>query len=371
MKTIERELDIKPASLRMLEPYLGGKSYGVFDIETTGLSPAYSSIILSGFVIVRDGRAVLKQFFASHPSQEPDVIKASLAEIADLDYLVTFNGRMFDIPFLIKRAAKFELLEASQPEDLFSLLSDPAGIAAKKPDIRTKYDLDLFVIMKYYSDLPGMIGSMSQKNLERFMGISDLRDDEISGEESVRLYQNYVNFPTREAEESILLHNSDDVCQLTRLLPVLTRSDIHRAMSKGGFPVRGGIVKSVQPGRDSLLIKGKADRPMEYFSFPSQDRPYDFYMSGTDGSFTITLPLESEAGALYVDLVALLGYGHSVSESENVSEVSIPCEIAELPGFVNGYLLIKDPMDPGRTDWLGLNLFAKHLAERILSETVR
>ncbi|MBR2559308.1 MAG: ribonuclease H-like domain-containing protein, partial [Firmicutes bacterium] len=153
MKTIERELDIDPVSLRIMEPYFKGMSYGVFDIETTGLSPVYSIIMLAGFVTVRGGKAVLKQFFARNPSEEPEVIKAALAEIASLDFLVTFNGKMFDLPFLSKRAAKYGLLEASAPKDLFGLLSSEGSPAEKPLNLKAKYDLDLFVLMKYYSDL--------------------------------------------------------------------------------------------------------------------------------------------------------------------------------------------------------------------------
>ena len=108
MKTIERLLDIRPCALRMTDPYFKGMSYGVFDIETTGLSPAYGQVILTGFVTVKDGETRLKQYFAQSPSQEEEVIRATLAEIADLGYLVTFNGRMFDIPFLIKRVPKYK-----------------------------------------------------------------------------------------------------------------------------------------------------------------------------------------------------------------------------------------------------------------------
>ncbi|MBR3212172.1 MAG: ribonuclease H-like domain-containing protein [Firmicutes bacterium] len=368
MKTIERELDIDPVSLRIMEPYFKEMSYGVFDIETTGLSPVYSIIMLAGFVTVRGGKAVLKQFFARTPSEEPEVIKAALAEIASLDFLVTFNGKMFDLPFLSKRAAKYGLLEASAPKDLFGLLSSEGSPAEKPLNLKAKYDLDLFVLMKYYSDLGSMIGSLSQKNLEAYMGIDVLRRDEISGEESVRLYNNYVSFPTREAEEQILLHNSDDVCQLTRLLGILTRCDLHRALSRNGFPVSCGIVKSISINRKALVIKGVSDDPSEYFSFPSEERPYNFYMSGDDGSFEITVPCESEAGALYVDAIPLLSRVSGVGSVRDTSEIFMPREIAELPGFTNGYLVIKNPAGSDHTDWLGINLFARHLTERIFSE---
>ena len=369
MKTIERELDIQPVNLRMMEPYFKGMSYGVFDIETTGLSPAYSRIMLSGFVIVRDGRATLKQFFATHPSQEEEVIRATLAEIADLSYLVTFNGKMFDLPFLIKRAAKYGLPEPFEPPTLLFAPETGSDGGEGSLNLKAKYDLDIFVIMKYYSDLGKILESMSQKSLERYMGIAGTRSDEISGLDSVKLYNDYVSFPTPEAEEVILLHNSDDVCQLTRLIGILTRSDFHRALSKNGFPVNGGMVKSVSQDRNGLTIKGFAARPMEYFSFPSAERPYNFYMSGTDGAFEINVPCETEGGSVYLDLLPLLSAGASHSAESKDSSISIPREIAELPGFTNGYLIISGPDGSGKrkTDWLALNIFARHLTNMILA----
>ena len=35
----------------------------------------------------------------------------------------------------------------------------------------------------------------------------------------------------REVLEKILLHNSDDVMQLTKLVPIVRKADVHRAMS--------------------------------------------------------------------------------------------------------------------------------------------
>ena len=91
-------------------------------------------------------------------------------------------------------------------------------------------------------------------------------------------------------------------------------------------------------------------------------------MSGDDGSFEITVPCESEAGALYVDAIPLLSRVSGAGSVRDTSEIFMPREIAKLPGFTNGYLVIKNPVGSDHTDWLGINLFARHLTERIFSE---
>ena len=79
MKIIEKKLNIDPAELKLLDKYLSTNSYAVFDIETTGLSPSFSSIVLAGFVLVKDGTASLIQYFAETPMQEKEVLGHKLA----------------------------------------------------------------------------------------------------------------------------------------------------------------------------------------------------------------------------------------------------------------------------------------------------
>ena len=56
------------------------------------------------------------------------------------------------------------------------------------------------------------------------MGLWQSRDDEISGAESVELYNTYEKIQDPALGEKILLHNSDDILQLSRLLPSSARA---------------------------------------------------------------------------------------------------------------------------------------------------
>lgn len=72
------------------------------DIETCGLTAA--PVFLVGLCHAGDRNLVLRQLFARDYGEERALV-AAVAEIArGFDFLVTFNGRTFDIPFLRDRA---------------------------------------------------------------------------------------------------------------------------------------------------------------------------------------------------------------------------------------------------------------------------
>ena len=87
------------------------------------------------------------------------------------------------------------------------------------------------------------------------MGLWQSRDDEISGAESVELYNVYEKNHDPALGEKILLHNSDDILQLSRLLPVIGKSDFHKAMAALGFPAGPLTVRKISIGKDRLTIQ--------------------------------------------------------------------------------------------------------------------
>ena len=63
------------------------------------------------------------------------------------------------------------------------------------------------------------------------------RADEISGAESVDLYYRFLETGDRAVRDIILLHNKDDIMQLSRLIKILGKLDLHEIMFHTGFPV--------------------------------------------------------------------------------------------------------------------------------------
>ena len=72
----------------------------LLDIETTSLTADMGMLVCA--VVRREGKD--KKFFVESPRRERKVLIRLLDELRKCDGLVTFNGRSFDVPFLLSRA---------------------------------------------------------------------------------------------------------------------------------------------------------------------------------------------------------------------------------------------------------------------------
>lgn len=320
MKTIENTVKIKQYNSKIFNMYFGNKSFAVFDIETTGLMPAYCRVIISGMMFYpgHGDEARVVQLFADRADDEKEIIEKTIEMLEGVDFVITYNGRHFDIPFMQKRAQKHELCF---PDNL--------------------YDLDLYLVVNGHSNLREVLSSLSQKNVERYMGLADTRDDEISGGESVKLYERYMETRSFELERKILLHNHDDLIQLYRLLPIIASSDFHGAMFKLGFLAgKLNISRITLKGRELHIMAKQINNPVDYISFPTVEKPYSLILDSSTGDAEIIVPCEVEAGAIYLDASLILG--------KNI------CSIENYPAVTNGYLIVNDN---GRFNHMEINAF--------------
>lgn len=267
---------------KILNKYLEGMRLGVFDIETLGLYPKYNPMVLAGIMgVSAGGECSLRQLFAesASPEEERLLLEALKDELSQFDCILTYNGRYFDIPYVRERAARL-------------------GFS----DYRLRpFNIDLLLFLRHYSGLRDAIGSLKQKNVERYMGLAPSRDDEISGGDSVTLYKEFEKCPDEEKKaalrEKILLHNHDDLLQLYKILPVILQTDIHTAMNKLGFPVKGEQgwdnlhVKSIKVASGGLSVSGTyCGEGLSFRSFATHETPYNCVFD-TDRSFTVELPM--------------------------------------------------------------------------------
>lgn len=333
MQIIERTHKLEYFESRILEKYLGGMRMAVLDIETLGLYPKHEPVILVGLMSVAgDGTAISRQFFAESASTEEEtaLLEAVSDELASYDHLLTYNGRRFDIPYLKVRAEKLGVNGLARQLEMFNL--------------------DLFMFVKHYSALPHFLPNLRQKSIEEYLGLKSSRDDEISGGESVILYQeleklnaleianelskltgsNAENPLAREVQisdidakkaaisEKILLHNHDDLVQLYKILPVIMETAIHIGFNKQGFPLAGVCgwpnlnVKKIKLSASSFTVSGvyvprsykgsqsagpaandkalnDADDSISFTSFSTPERPYNVHFA-PDGSFMLEIP---------------------------------------------------------------------------------
>lgn len=293
MKHIIESWDEKIYESTLFDFYFGGMKVGVLDIETTGLNPGRNKFILGCLYDVTKGE--LHQVLAENRAEEPLVLAEYNKLIEDVDVVITYNGRHFDMPFIdrrwrgcVKDVAYLQREEKTFGCDAGDILLGPAV-----------YDLDLYQVLDKYSPLRKLLPNLKQKTVEDYMGFWMNREDEISGAESVELYNHYEATGDSRAEAKILLHNNDDVRQLTKLSKAITKSDFHKAMFHMGFPVKHGEhlleVRNIKQTRKGLKVNGiQLRNPIEYMGFEFNGEPIETRFHRDEFEFTVPMILQDE-----------------------------------------------------------------------------
>jgi uncharacterized protein YprB with RNaseH-like and TPR domain len=356
--------------------YYDGLTSCVFDIETTGLGGRNTPrVILTAMLIPTEDGIEVTQFLAESPYEEDQVLRETMNFLEEhaIDFLITYNGASFDIPFMNRR------LEA---------LHFPHTIHM--------HNLDLYSWLKRSSLLPSKLSSLSQKSVEKFLQIGNDRMDIISGKESVKLYYEYVTSHNAMLEKIILTHNREDVVQLYRILrrlfsnefeAMLRTENIHEAQAAYSFPLLGSASLDIRPriSKKKLLISGKQhytvqesrsweqqredsdnnlDRrvfydewvppfPMNASIFPDRNTPYEATFQAVTSDYRISLPLQLYGNSLYVDLTEL-PFKPSDIEKETWTDSK---------AYVNDYLIL---VEDGKNNYLALNSFSSFLTKNIL-----
>lgn len=193
--------DTQKTYIQQLIPYFNENSINLehalfFDIETTGLSADYCSIYIIGAIHIGDDGCDRTLYFADSPEDEQQLLLDFFEQTKKYKHLIHFNGEGFDIPFLTKRSAKY---------DIDCPLSD----------------MDSFDIFKKIRPFKSILQleNVKQKSLELFLGIE--REDIYNGGELIQVYKDYVKRPSDEAKKLLLQHNLDDLEGMVLLLPIL------------------------------------------------------------------------------------------------------------------------------------------------------
>ncbi len=331
MEYIKKTIEYPVYNSRAFQLYFENMDIGVLDIETTGLSPKNSAFVLGGLASPSDGSLTAEQYFVENLSEESEVLQHYWESASSKDVLITFNGQHFDLPFIKER------------------LNGHAGY--------TPFHLDLFQLVRNYSPIRKFLPNLKQKSIENYMGLWQYRKDEISGAESVDLYYRYLTEKTDDIKEKILLHNHDDIVQLYRLLKVLEKCDLHRALYNMGFPVKSAntyiIVDTISLKGDQLKIYGRQIRePLEYQGYDYNGSMCYMRFDKNAESFHIELPLIEQAGMILLDLEAL---------DMNTATLN------KYPACQEGFLILCSGEE---TNYLETNHFIKLFLERILNQWI-
>ena len=149
------------------------------DIETTGLSPLYSTVTVVGIYICKGDTT---EFV--HLVGEDITVENILGALQGVGVLYTYNGKGFDLPF-IHRCVGVNLAELLEHHDLM-------------------FDC-------WRNNLYGGF-----KSVERQLGI-DRKLTEVDGYEAVRLWWRYINDYDKKALGTLLEYNREDVLNLRAL----------------------------------------------------------------------------------------------------------------------------------------------------------
>lgn len=163
------------------------------DIETTGLSRQFSDIISITILLNEDNVYKIYQIFCQYSVDEPQALKLLKDLIKNKNFIITYNGNSFDIPFLSFKAQKH-------------------GVDLKLEDM-LKIDLYNYIRqVKNKVDIP----DLKLKTAEEYFKIN--RTDTLSGEDVTVLYEAYRLEPRNEFSFLIMQHNYEDVLNLPILM---------------------------------------------------------------------------------------------------------------------------------------------------------
>ena len=194
----EEEPDLKALSA-------AGLSRALFlDLETGGL--ASSPVFLAGTMHWNGEDFVLRQYFARHYGEEAALLSAVAEAARGFEFLVTFNGKSYDEPFLAGRAVVHGLRLALPARHLDLLHPARRRWKSRLSDFRLT-TLELHVCRRR-------------------------RSGDVPGEEVPGLYHDYVRNGDPYRLIPVFHHNMLDVITMAEILSALCEA--------GASPVPGG-----------------------------------------------------------------------------------------------------------------------------------
>ncbi len=163
------------------------------DIETTGLAGGTGTwAFLIGVGHLEQGSFLLRQYFLRRPAEERAILSHFAAEAAAFPTLITFNGKLFDLPLIQTR----------------QLLS---GFLQTEPDLH----LDLLHCARLL--WKNRLKSRSLRSLEEsLLGLR--RYDDIPGAEIPAVYFDYLRRGKTDQLKAVFRHNVLDILSMVTLL---------------------------------------------------------------------------------------------------------------------------------------------------------
>lgn len=213
------------------EDSLSKEEIAFFDIETTGFSADSSYLYLIGCMYYTNNSWHLSQWLAEDIGDEKELILSFTKTISTVKKIIHFNGTTFDIPYLNRKCKALGLINPFLGKKSFDIYKE------------------LYPIKKL---IP--IPNFKLKTIESFVGFN--REDTYSGGDLIQVYSSFIgklqyeklralnttfhtnvdketinssdenNFPSRELEKILLLHNKEDIKSLIPISTLLYINDL-------------------------------------------------------------------------------------------------------------------------------------------------
>ncbi|HZV90749.1 MAG TPA: ribonuclease H-like domain-containing protein [Candidatus Nitrosocosmicus sp.] len=167
------------------------------DLETCGLTAC--PVFLAGVALIGENNLVLRQIFARDYAEERALIHEMARLIGEADFLVSFNGKSFDVPFLRDRAAHHRM---------------------PFPTSAPHLDLLWLARRRWKHTLP----DCKLKTLE-WRVLRRRRSGDVGGSDIPGLYHHFVQGGEAHRLVPIFHHNMLDVVAMVELLPALFDPD--------------------------------------------------------------------------------------------------------------------------------------------------
>ena len=184
------------------DPGLSGskiRRWGFVDIETTGLSGGAGTLgFLIGLGTFVRGGFNLRQYFLRDPEEEAATLQLLRSDLENVDGMVTFNGRAFDLPILESRYT-------ISVRDRWRLSSRP--------------HLDLLYPSRrlWSKTLPNCrLGTLERRVLE-----VERTEEDVPGELIPGMYLDYLRTGDASDMTRVIYHNAIDILSLVGLSSVV------------------------------------------------------------------------------------------------------------------------------------------------------
>ncbi|GAB4429994.1 MAG: hypothetical protein OHK0011_12590 [Turneriella sp.] len=202
-----------------------------FDLETTGLG-SFEQVypFLIGAALQKPAGTELHTWFADTPAGEEEIL-SQFVQLASGKVLVSFNGKSFDLPLVIRRCEKYGIVH----------------------HLTHAVHIDLFhTIRRIFPEKPARLTD-AENRLLQFS-----RSDDISGAAVAQAYFEYLRFGKHELRAAMLRHNESDVLSLVSLLARVSAAFAAARTGGTSWAYKIHRDKSASTGQRKQLLEEKA-----------------------------------------------------------------------------------------------------------------